>query len=227
LVDELGTEPGPRLRLLHEAILRGVGPAAEDTGAFPLCQLPAGAPDFTGREDEARELAAILNDASPAAPPPVVVVTGAPGVGKSAFALHVCHALRRSFPGGQLYFDLSGLSGTGGQPRDPGDVLVEVLRTLGFTGAAVPRTLSERAALFRSCLADRRVLVLVDGATDAAQVRPLLPATPGSATVVTSRWQLADLSGARHIELDVFRPGEAVELLARIAGRERVRREPD
>ncbi|GLY89116.1 AfsR/SARP family transcriptional regulator [Actinoallomurus iriomotensis] len=224
LVDELGTEPGLRLRLLHEAILRGAGPAAEDTGVFPLCQLPGDTPDFTGREAEARELAGILQDASPAAPPPVVVVTGAPGVGKSAFALHVCHALRGSFPEGQLYFDLSG---TGGQPRDPGDVLVEVLRTLGFTGAAVPRTLSERAALFRSRLADRRVLVLVDGATDAAQVRPLLPATPGSATVVTSRWQLADLSGAHHIELDVFRPGAAVELLARVAGRERVRREPD
>jgi DNA-binding SARP family transcriptional activator len=201
LVAELGTEPGPRLRLLHEAILRGAGPIAEEAGVFPLCQLPGDTPDFTGREAEARELAKIVEDASPTAPPPVVVVTGTPGVGKSAFALHVCHGLREVFPDGQLYLDLAG---AGGQPRDPGDVLVEVLRTLGITGAAVPRTLSERAAIFRSRLADRRVLVLVDGATDAAQVRPLRPATPGSATVVTSRRQLADLSGARHLELDVL-----------------------
>ena len=228
LVDELGTAPGPRLRLLHEAILRGAGPfdgpAAEEPGVFPLCQLPRDTPDFTGREAEARELTKIVKDAAPGAPPPAVVVTGTPGVGKSAFALHACHGLREVFPDGQLYLDLSG---AGGQPRDPGDVLVEVLRALGLTGAAVPRGLGERAAIFRSRLADRRVLVLVDGATDAAQVRPLLPATPGSATVITSRRQLADLSGARHIELDVFHPDEAIELLSRIAGRERVTREPD
>jgi len=224
LVTELGTEPGPRLRLLHEAILRGAGPVAEEAGVFPLCQLPGDTPDFTGREAERHELAKVVDETSPSAPPPVVVVTGTPGVGKSAFALHVCHALREVFPDGQLYLDLAG---AGGQPRDPGEVLVEVLRTLGITGAAVPRTLSERAAIYRSRLADRRVLVLVDGATDAAQVRPLLPATPGSATVVTSRRQLADLSGARHLELDVFRPDEAIELLTRIAGRERVTREPD
>jgi DNA-binding SARP family transcriptional activator/tetratricopeptide (TPR) repeat protein len=228
LVAELGTEPGPRLRLLHEAILRGAGPfdgpAAEEIGVFPLCQLPGDTPDFTGREAEARELAKIVEEAPPTAPPPVVVVTGTPGVGKSALALHVCHGLREVFPDGQLYLDLAG---AGGQPRDPGDVLVEVLRTLGLTGAAVPRNLSERAAIFRSRLADRRVLLLVDGATDAAQVRPLLPATPGSAIVITSRRQLADLSGARHLELDVFDPDEAIELLIRIAGRERVTREPD
>jgi len=228
LVTELGTEPGRRLRLLHEAILRGAGPfdgpALEETGLFPLCQLPGDTPDFTGRDAEERELAKMLEDAPPSAPPPVVVVTGTPGVGKSVFAVHACHGLREVFPDGQLYVDLAG---AGGQPRDPGDVLVELLRTLGVTGAAVPRGLSERAAIFRSRLADRRVLVLVDGATDAAQVRPLLPATSGSATVITSRRQLADLSGARHLELDVFHSDEAIELLTRIAGRERVTREPD
>ncbi len=222
LVAELGTEPGPRLRRIHESILRGSDRRHEEI--FPVCQLPADTPDFTGRDDAARELARVVRDRSPAAPPPVVVVTGPPGIGKSTFALHACHGLRGAFPDGQLYLDLTG---AGGQRRDPGDVLVEVLRTLGLTGAAVPRSLSERAALYRSRLADRRVLVLIDGAADAAQVRPLLPATPGSAAVITSRRQLTDLPGARHIELDVFGQDEAIRLLTRIAGAERVAREPD
>ena len=223
LVAELGTEPGPRLRQVHEAVLRGSdGPSTE--AIFPICQLPADTPDFTGRGDAARELERAVRDGSPTAPPPVVVVSGTPGIGKSAFAVHACHGLRGAFPDGQLYLDLAG---AGGARRDPGDVLVEVLRTLGLTGAAVPRSLSERAALFRSRLADRRVLVLVDGAADAAQVRPLLPATPGSAAVITSRRQLSDLPGARHVELDVFGTDEAISLLTRIAGAERVAREPD
>jgi DNA-binding SARP family transcriptional activator/tetratricopeptide (TPR) repeat protein len=228
LVAELGTEPGPRLRRIHEALLRGTGPFDDDSGddgdLFPACQLPADTPDFTGREASARELVEALRSGTGAASPPVVVVTGTPGVGKSAFAVHVCHRLRDRFPDGQLYLDLTG---GGGQPRIPGEVLVEVLRTLGVTGAAIPRSLSERAALYRSKLADRRVLVLVDGATDAAQVRPLLPGTSGSATVVTSRRQLPDLAGARHLELQVFGPDEAIHLLSSIAGTERVAREPD
>ena len=223
LVAELGTEPGPRLRQVHEAVLRGSDEQPGDE-TFPICQLPADTPDFTGRVDAACELEKVVRDGSPTAPPPVVVVTGSPGIGKSAFAVHACHGLRAMFPDGQLYLDLTG---AGGQRRDPGDVLVEVLRTLGLTGAAVPRSLSERAALFRSRLADRRVLVLVDGASEAAQVRPLLPATPGSAAVITSRRQLTDLPGARHVELDVFEPDEAIMLLTRIAGAERVAREPE
>ncbi|WP_199442884.1 AfsR/SARP family transcriptional regulator [Umezawaea beigongshangensis] len=224
LADELGTDPGPGLRRVHEQVLRE-DPALDQpvTGrepdVVPLYQLPPDIPDFTGRAGPLAELLAALADGRvPAA------VVGAPGTGKSTLAVHAAHRVRERFPDGQLYLDLAG---TSANPRDPLVVLAELLRALGVSDAVMPDSLHERSALFRSRLADRRVLVLLDDAADARQVRPLLPATSGCAVLVTSRRRLPDLTGARHVELDVLTPGEAQSLLARVVGSGRADHEPE
>jgi len=153
----------------------------------------------------------------------MVVISGPPGVGKTALALQVAHLLRSSFPDGQLWVQLAGASP---RPRDPGDVLGELLRSLGVHGSAIPDAEAERAARYRSRLAGRRVLLLADDAASAAQVRPLLPGTAGSAVLVTSRVRLTGLPGARLLPLDPFTSAEAVALLTRIVGRERAEAEP-
>ncbi|WIV55267.1 AfsR/SARP family transcriptional regulator [Amycolatopsis nalaikhensis] len=217
LVTELGVEPGPELRALQAAILAGEplpGPSPVAVPA-PLRQLPADLPDFTGREDHVRELAAALG-------PAPVVLTGAPGTGKSALAMHVAHRLADEFPDGQLYVDLAGT----GAPRDPAEVLADFLHALGVTGNAVPAGLDQRAALLRSRLAGRRVLLVLDDAASASQVRPLLPGDAGCAVLVTTRGRLPDLAGAKHVELPVFGETDALRLLAGVAGADRVVGEP-
>jgi DNA-binding SARP family transcriptional activator len=219
LVTELGVEPGPELRALQAAILAGEplpGPVVAALPA-PLRQLPADLPDFTGREDHVRELVAALGSG-----PAPVVLTGAPGTGKTALAMHVAHRLAEEFPDGQLYVDLAGT----GAPRDPAEVLADFLHALGVTGNAVPAGLGRRAALFRSRLAGRRVLLVLDDTATAAQVRPLLPADTGCAVLVTTRGRLPELAGAKHVELPVFGEEEAERLLAGVAGADRVVGEP-
>jgi hypothetical protein len=159
--------------------------------------------------------------------PTAVVVTaiaGNAGVGKTTLAVHVAHQLRQRFPDGQLYVDLAGMAT---RPLDPGEVLIWFLRALGVEAAAVPVCLEERAALYRARLADRRMLIVLDNAADEAQVRPLLPGSPGCRVLVTSRARLSGLSGARLLDPDVLEPGEATELLAQILGHTRVAAEPD
>jgi hypothetical protein len=129
--------------------------------------------------------------------------------------VHAAHLARACFPDGQLYACLD----DGGRPRDPQVVLGELLRGLGVPTGSILATRFEREALYRSALAGRRVLVLADGASSAAQVRPLLPGTAGSAVVVTSRARLPDLDGARFIELGELEPADSVRLLGRISGR--------
>lgn len=236
LATELGADPGPALQALHEAILRGgplpvedAGETAAPTGTprpegggtvgspFPLCQLPPAIPDFVGREDVTGTLTREIvrgADGDGAQPPPVVVLTGPPGVGKSAVAVHAAHRLRAEFPDGQLFVDLAAPDG---RRRDPAEALAEVLCTLDVVGGAVPRGLSERAALYRSKLSDRRVLVVIDDAAEAGQVRPLLPGTPGSAAIVTARRALDTLPGAVPVQLDVLPEDEGAALLTRIA----------
>ncbi|MDQ7804779.1 BTAD domain-containing putative transcriptional regulator [Amycolatopsis sp. A133] len=220
LVTELGVEPGPELRALQAAILTGEplpGPASAPAGPSPLRQLPADLPDFTGREEYVRELAGLLG-----AGPAPVVLTGAPGTGKTALAMHVAHGLADRFPDGQLYVDLAGT----GAPRDPAEVLADFLHALGVTGNTVPAGLGQRAALFRSRLAGRRMLLVLDDTATAAQVRPLLPADAGCAVLVTTRGRLPELAGAKHVELTVFGEREAAQLLAELAGADRVEGEP-
>jgi DNA-binding SARP family transcriptional activator/tetratricopeptide (TPR) repeat protein len=231
LVERLGLEPGPDLQRLQRAILAGDpelllldagGPVAPATP--PPAQLPPDIADFTGREEHMAWLCAALDPQRAATATAVAVVSGKPGIGKSALAVHVAHRLRPEFPDGQLHVDLGGAER---QPLPPEDVLDRFLRALGVGGAAIPTEPEERRDLYRSRLADRRVLVVLDNAADEAQVRPLLPGGPGCAVVVTGRARLAGLDGALRLDLDVLDSGQATDLLARIAGPERVAAEPD
>ncbi|AKZ56355.1 Regulatory protein AfsR [Streptomyces ambofaciens ATCC 23877] len=231
LADELGVDPRPGLQELQARILRAdpglaepSAPAAE-TSVAPVrpAQLPATVPDFTGRASFVRELSGVLASASGhGAAGPVMAVSalaGIGGVGKTTLAVHVAHQARAAFPDGQLYVDLQG---AGGRSAEPETVLGSFLRALGTADSAVPDSLAERAALYRSVLDGRRVLVLLDNARDAAQVRPLLPGTEGCAALVTSRVRMVDLAGAHLVDLDVMSPDEALALFTRIVGEERV-----
>ncbi|MER7456806.1 BTAD domain-containing putative transcriptional regulator [Micromonospora sp. NPDC126480] len=234
LVEELGIEPGAELRRLEKAILVGAPeldpPARSPNPAAPAraaprpaapCLLPAAIADFTGRRDETRRLVARLAEVTTTAAP-VVVVTGAPGTGKTATAVHVAHRVRGAFPDGQLY---AHLAGSGPAPTAPGEILVRFLRALGMSGNAIPDGVEERAELFRSHLADRRVLVVLDDVGDESQVPPLLPGSVSCRVLVTSRSRLPGLPGADRVEVGALDRESAVELLGRIAGPERVREE--
>ncbi|MCA2228989.1 AfsR/SARP family transcriptional regulator [Nonomuraea aurantiaca] len=233
LVEELGVEPGADLRRLHASLLEdheapaspvSVTKAVPDSTTWHhICQLPADLADFVGRSAELKTITQILRGRDPAASAPMIVtLSGAPGLGKSTLAIHLAHLLRPAFPDGQLYVRLGAASPA---PRDPLRILGELLRALGVDGSALPDTLEERANLYRSRLADREILIILDDAADEAQVSPLLPGTARGAVLVTSRAQLA-LPGAQAISLDVPGEDDAVEMLERTAGQARVRAEP-
>jgi tetratricopeptide (TPR) repeat protein/transcriptional regulator with XRE-family HTH domain len=205
-------------------------PVASASGGVAPCQLPPDVADFVGRTEQVRRLRELLARSpddpageSDVAAVVVSAVAGNAGVGKSALVVHVAHQLTAEFPDGQLYANLRGAHP---QPLDPGEVLAWFLRALGVDGAAILSGLEERAALYRSRLAGRRVLVVLDDAGSEAQVRPLLPGSPTCAVLVTSRARLAGLEGARLVDLDVLDPEQAVALLGRIVGPGRVAAEP-
>ncbi|MCP2357994.1 DNA-binding SARP family transcriptional activator/tetratricopeptide (TPR) repeat protein [Nonomuraea thailandensis] len=228
LIEELGLEPGGTLRRLEHAVL--TGDDSLDLPAAPVTprarpgrprQLPPDVADLTGRDEIAAELGERLRAGGNGGGTVLVVaISGPAGVGKTTLAVHVAHAVSGAFPDGQLYVDLRG--GWEAHRAEPGEVLARFLRGLGVAGAQIPRAVAERAEEYRSRLAGRRLLVVLDNAADEAQIRPLIPGTPGCAVLVTSRAKLAGLPGARLAELDVLEPGRAVELLGRIAGAERV-----
>lgn len=229
LVEELGVEPGPQLQRLERAILRAdpaLEPAGEPAPAAPVrpAQLPADITDFTGREAQLAMLRRHLTGGGER-PRTVVIsaIAGRAGVGKTSLAVHTAHRLRDEFPDGQLYVNLRGAEAN---PLDPAEVLARFLRALGVDGSAIPENVDERAAMYRSLLADHRMLVLLDNAATEAQVRPLLPGAAGCAVLVTSRARLAGLDGVRLVDLDVLTPVQAVDLLDRIAGEQRVAAEP-
>jgi hypothetical protein len=182
--------------------------------AFMPYRLPSDTGDFTGRSGAVAELAGVL---APERSMPVAAVGGMGGVGKTTLAVHVAHVLHQRFRGGRLYVDLRGMAD---RPAEPYTVLGGLLRALGRRD--VPDAAEERAALYRSELAGRRMLVLLDDARCPAQVRPLLPGAPGSAVLVTSRTTMAGLPGVRHLDLDVLEPDEAMALLTSAAGAARV-----
>ena len=189
--------------------------------------LPADSADFTGREEAVGRLGVLLAGAPDGAARStamlVMAVMGGGGVGKTTLAVHVAHRVRARFPDGQLFINLRGAEAS---PADPEEALGRLLRALGVDEAAIPEGSDERAELYRSLLADRRVLVVLDNAASEAQVIPLLPGSPTCAVLVTSRAPLTGLGGVRLLELDVLDPAQAVELLGRIVGAQRVAAEP-
>jgi DNA-binding SARP family transcriptional activator len=197
-------------------------------GLSPVpAQLPADIGDFTGRETHAAYLSALLLGETKTTNPGAVriaVVSGAAGLGKTTLAVHAAHLVSVHFPDGQLYVDLLGASA---QPAAPGEVLARFLHDLGVKGDEVPTGDDERAALYRTTLAGRRALIVLDNAKDAAQVRRLLPGSASCAVLVTTRNRTPDLAGLRYLDLNVLEDTEALELFSRIVGEERAAAEPD
>ncbi|NEC92267.1 AfsR/SARP family transcriptional regulator [Streptomyces sp. SID12501] len=259
LADELGIDPGPKLRRLYEAILRsdekltpvtaitppggaartdstadssadrkadddnapeegGIGTSADAVALPRASLLPPAIGDFTGRTAQLAEVEALLS--GPREAMPIAVVSGPGGIGKSAFAVQVAHRLAAAYPDGQLYAELHGFS----DPVPPAEVLGRLLRALG---ADPPEGLAERGDLFRSLVARRRILLVLDDAGSEAQIRPLLPGSASCGVLITSRARLAGLGGEDLTQLDVLDEGLGIELLARIAGDAHIRREPE
>jgi DNA-binding SARP family transcriptional activator len=183
--------------------------------------LPPDIPDFTGRIGQIEHLRSLLAGESRAEWEPtalvVAAIAGMGGIGKTALAVHAAHLTAESYPDGQLYVNLRGAEAA---PLDAADVLARFLRATGIDSKAIPPDASERAELYRTHLAGRRVLVVLDNAASEEQIRPLLPGSPTCAVLITSRARLTGIEGARRIHQDVLPPDEAVELLVRAADRE-------
>ena len=269
LSDELGVDPGPELRRIELAILRGE-PADDrradrrqrnDRHPDPLTsgqpgdpqrgepgtggrregrrpghardadrrgdhggprQLPADVAEFTGRR---AEVARVVERAGNGTAVVITAIDGMAGIGKTALAVHVAHRLAPRFPDGQLFLDLHGFT-EGRSPIDPEDALDVLLRAVGVSDERVPPTVEERAGLWRSRLAGRNLLVVLDNAATEAQVRPLLPGAPGCVVLVTSRLRLAGLDGAEPVSLDVLPVPDAAALFLRAAGDRGTHAEP-
>ncbi len=225
LSNELGIEPGRELADLHAALLAGEpAPSARVSPRVPLCQLPADTSDFVGRQAELDVLLPAARARPERMSPPIVVVSGLPGVGKTTLTVHAAHLLRADYPDGQVFLRL-GRDAAG--PRRPEDLLGELLRSLGVDGTLVPGPLEERASLLRQRLADMGVLIVLDDAQDETQVRHLLPGTARSCVLVTSRSRLPALEGATRLQLDLPGEHDARLLLERVAGGARFRAAPE
>jgi tetratricopeptide (TPR) repeat protein len=207
----------------------GERPAGSDLATTPAAlpvphELPADVPNFTGRQAELYGLLATLVHET-AASPAVVAIHGVGGVGKSALAVHAAHRLAPRFPHGQLYVNLQGAA-IGSQPLGPGELVARLLRGLGLHGRDIPVDVEEASARFRSLVAGRSILLVLDNAVSAAQVRPLLPASPTCAAIVTSRRLMTTLDGAHQFHLDVLPPAQAIRLLGKLSGNARLDSEP-
>jgi DNA-binding SARP family transcriptional activator/tetratricopeptide (TPR) repeat protein len=226
LAEELGTDPGPDLQGLHRSLLRGevtvpaVGPVVGPSGPAPR-QLPAPPQLFTGRTVELAELDKI-HDVSTVV---ITAIDGMAGVGKTALAVQAAHLMADRYPDGQLFVDLHGYT-EGVAPVEPGAALDGLLRALGVGGERIPAELDQRAGLYRSRLAERRMVIVLDNAVTEAQVRPLLPGAPGCVVLVTSRRQLAGLDHSYALSLDTLAPADAVALLRNSAGEGRLAGQP-
>ncbi|GAA2490427.1 SARP family transcriptional regulator [Winogradskya humida] len=220
LAAELGLDPGVAVQRVFRTVLNGPVTASGNRRPAPA-QLPADLP-FAGRTQQLGELDALLSARS------CVVITGTAGVGKSALAVHWARRVASRFPDGQLYVGLRGFS-TRGQPLPAEEALLGFLDALEVPPEDIPATHQGRIGLYRSLLAGRRMLILLDDAHDADQVRDLLPGAPGSLAVVTSRDPLAGLvvsEGAAQLALRLLDPAEARVLLAQRIGADRLDAEP-
>ncbi|WP_406458034.1 winged helix-turn-helix domain-containing protein [Streptomyces sp. NBC_01622] len=236
LRDELGTDPGEELRRVHEAVLHQddafllrPSPSVLSTpreSAVPA-ELPHDTAGFAGRTGELARLHALLSPAREGEAANTVVISaigGAAGIGKTALAVHWAHQVRDRFPDGQLYVNLHGFDHDR-QPLEPGEALELLLRSLGLAASEIPPHHEAQGRVFRTLLTDRRMLVLLDNAASAEQVRPLLPSGPTCRVLVTSRNRLGDLvahDGAHALPLDLLQPHEARALLSRALGTDRV-----
>ncbi|MGH3914440.1 MAG: BTAD domain-containing putative transcriptional regulator, partial [Pseudonocardiaceae bacterium] len=244
LLDDLGLEPGDELRRLEQAILNHdecldlhapirtstSGPARGAPASEVPAQLPLDTCSFVGREGALTQLDAILAIADQQ-PTAVLIsaLSGTAGVGKTALAVHWAHRVAERFPGGQLYMNLRGFDSTG-SVMTPAEAVRGFLDAFAVPPQRLPVSLEAQTALYRSLLAGRRVLVVLDNARDAEQVRPLLPGAPGCVVVVTSRNQMSGLvttEGAHPLTVDLLTIDEARQLLARRLGAGRVAAEPD
>jgi tetratricopeptide (TPR) repeat protein len=242
IAEELGVDPGEQLQQLFQEVLtrdtrrqeaagaapqtgpEPSGPPAAAAATGPPGQLPADIADFTGRARDVQRLCDLVPvgpdgggsaGAGQSGAVEVALVTGAGGLGKTTLAVHAAHRLRPQFPDGQLYVNLLGASP---QPLSPGDVLARFLRDLGVSGAQIPVDPDERAALLRTRLTGRRVLMVLDDARDSAQIRPLLPGSGSCAVIVTTRGRLPDLAITHLADLDVLEDAEARALFSTIVG---------
>ena len=253
---ELGVDPGTELRQLHADLLANDSAAAagsisagtvaapgppepvpagpDEPGAGEAgfraqvpAQLPADIADFTGRGEQVKRLCDLLagqDGTGESGAVRIALVAGSGGLGKTSLAVHAAHRVRASFPDGQLYVDLLGATV---HPIPAADVLARFLRDLGVDGRDIPVEAEERAARYRTHLAGRKILVVLDNARDAAQVRPLLPGTASSAVLVTTRSRMPDLASTRLVDLNVLDDEEALALFTKVVGDERAAAEPE
>ncbi|MFC4534711.1 AfsR/SARP family transcriptional regulator [Sphaerisporangium dianthi] len=237
LIGQLGLEPSPALCRLQRRLLSAdpgleqpdldpahpAAPApAAPAAAVKPAQLPPDIGDFVGRGQVGDRIAAVLSGpAESGTAVRVVCVSGMPGVGETALAVHAAHRARASFPSGQFFAELGG----SGVPADPGEVLAGFLRAAGVPAGDVPADRDERSKLFRTWCSDRQVLIVLDDAAGYAQIQPLLPGSAGCAVIVTSRFALHGFAGAHMVELEPLTEEEGLELLARIIGAARLESE--
>jgi DNA-binding SARP family transcriptional activator/Tfp pilus assembly protein PilF len=227
LAGELGIEPGPELQTLQQRILNRdpdlKTPPLARTVVDPFMprQLPAAAQLFTGRLTELAELDKV-HDASTVV---ITAIDGMAGVGKTALAVQAAHQMVDRYPDGQLFVDLHGYT-QGVAPVEPGAALDWLLRSLGVPGERIPADLDQRAALYRSRLAEQRMVIVLDNAASENQVTPLLPGAPGCVVLVTSRRRLAGLDHTHTLSLDTLPPIDAIALLRQTAGEDRLAGQP-
>ncbi|MFC7709959.1 AfsR/SARP family transcriptional regulator [Micromonospora lupini] len=228
LRDNLGIDPSPRLRDLERAILRqdtaiaAPAPVATARVVAVAAQLPPPVPTFTGRDAELAALDALVDRGG------AVVVSGTAGVGKTALAVHWAHRAAGRFADGQLYVNLRGFD-PAGTPTEPARALRGFLEALGVPAARMPSEPDLMVSLYRTAVAGKRLLVVLDNARDAEQVRPLLPGSPDCLAIVTSRDQLTPLvvtESAQPVILDLLSPDEARDMLVRRLGAHQVAAEP-
>ncbi|GIE54572.1 AfsR/SARP family transcriptional regulator [Actinoplanes nipponensis] len=233
LAAELGADPGAELQAVHQAILRGEPdppPAARPAAAVVPPLLPADVPGFAGRDEHLSRLDKLLARPASGTSTAVVIsaVSGTAGVGKTALAVHWAHTVADQFPDGRLYVNLRGFEPSG-RVMDPAEAVRGFLDALGVPPSRIPPDPDAQVARYRALLAGRRVLIVLDNARDAEQVRPLLPGTPSALVLVTSRNQLTGLivtEGAHPLALDVLSPAESRDLLIQRLGNDRVAGEP-
>ncbi|HEV2374138.1 MAG TPA: BTAD domain-containing putative transcriptional regulator [Streptosporangiaceae bacterium] len=241
LADQLGLDPGPGLQQLHQRILAAdpglqvPEPGQDKAGAVGQArlagpqQLPGAPPKFTGRGEELDTLAGLLAGHGQAGGTVLVsAIGGTAGIGKTALAVHWAHRVAGHFPDGQLFVNLRGF-GPSGTPMQPAEALRGFLTALGVPTERIPAGLEEQAALYRTLLAGKKMLIVLDNARETAQVRPLLPGSSGCLVVVTSRSQLGQLvavDGAHPVNLGLLTEAEARQLLADRLGDERTAAEP-